>query len=77
MRLMRFYVVADWGRPPNFLLVDFYHVSDESVFKTAARFNGVPYRGQPSAAVKSFEPPAFVTRVITFLKRQLARFRPL
>jgi hypothetical protein len=36
--------IADWGRPPNFLLVDYYNIGspDEgSVFNVAAAANGV------------------------------------
>ncbi|KAI5801553.1 PLC-like phosphodiesterase [Peziza echinospora] len=36
--------VEQWGRPPSFLLVDFYDVGDGSVFEVAARANGVRYR---------------------------------
>ncbi|KAH9486546.1 putative secreted protein [Psilocybe cubensis] len=35
--------VADHGRPPNFLLVDFYEYGGGSVFQVAADINGVPY----------------------------------
>lgn len=36
---------AMWGRPPNFLLVDYYNVGNfnGSVFQVAADANGVPY----------------------------------
>ncbi|KAK3722683.1 hypothetical protein LTR37_002254 [Vermiconidia calcicola] len=37
----------DWGRPPNFLLVDYYNYGDPkpgSVFEVAARANGVTYK---------------------------------
>ena len=34
-----------WNRPPNFLLVDYYNIGDGSVFKVAARMNGVEYVG--------------------------------
>ena len=36
----------DWGRPPNFLLVDYYNYGDPgpgSVFEVAARWNNVTY----------------------------------
>lgn len=38
---------ADWGHPPNFLLVDFYNygMTSGSVFQVAAQMNGVTYRG--------------------------------
>ncbi|KAJ9660272.1 hypothetical protein H2201_007018 [Coniosporium apollinis] len=32
-----------WGRPPNFLLVDFYDAGSGSVFEVAAELNGVTY----------------------------------
>ncbi|KAL9001165.1 MAG: hypothetical protein Q9169_000349 [Polycauliona sp. 2 TL-2023] len=32
-----------WGRPPNFLLVDFYNVGSGSVFEVAAKYNNVTY----------------------------------
>lgn len=44
--------IADWGRPPNFLLVDFYNegtytvngrTMNGSVFEVAARMNNVTY----------------------------------
>ncbi|KAJ9652876.1 hypothetical protein H2198_007878 [Neophaeococcomyces mojaviensis] len=36
---------ADWGRPPNFLLVDYYNIGsfNGSVFQAAADANGVTY----------------------------------
>ena len=36
---------ADWGRPPNFLLVDFYNIGsfEGSVFQVAATANNVTY----------------------------------
>ncbi|TFK30856.1 PLC-like phosphodiesterase [Coprinopsis marcescibilis] len=45
------------GRPPNFLLVDFYEYGGGSVFQVASQINGVPYdpvtpvaRPQPTSA---------------------------
>jgi len=35
--------IGDHGRPPNFLLVDFYEYGAGSVFQVAADINGVPY----------------------------------
>ncbi|MCJ1435491.1 hypothetical protein MMC27_004865 [Xylographa pallens] len=35
---------ATWGRPPNFLLVDYYDVGNGSVFDIAAQLNGVAYQ---------------------------------
>lgn len=35
--------VSSHGRPPNFLLVDFYEYGGGSVFQVAAGINGVPY----------------------------------
>ncbi|PPR00038.1 hypothetical protein CVT24_009047 [Panaeolus cyanescens] len=35
--------VADHGRPPNFMLVDFYEFGGGSVFQVAATINGVTY----------------------------------
>jgi len=35
--------VTDYGRPPNFMLVDFYEFGGGSVFQVAATINGVPY----------------------------------
>ena len=32
-----------WDRPPSFLLVDYYQVGDGSVFRVAAKANGVKY----------------------------------
>lgn len=39
----------DWGRPPNFLVVDYYNYGTPkpgSVFEVAARANGVTYNRQ-------------------------------
>lgn len=33
----------DWGRAPNFLLVDYYNVGNGSVFEVAAKHNNVTY----------------------------------
>lgn len=35
-----------WGRPPNFLLVDFYDAGKGSVFEVAAKANNVTYTGK-------------------------------
>jgi hypothetical protein len=35
--------LATQGRPPNFMLVDFYEFGNGSVFEVAANINGVPY----------------------------------
>ncbi|KAH8922779.1 PLC-like phosphodiesterase [Atractiella rhizophila] len=35
--------VKEWGAPPTFVLVDFYHVVNGSVFQAAANINGVSY----------------------------------
>lgn len=37
--------VAKRGRPPNWLLVDYYNVGNGSVFEVAARWNNVTYGG--------------------------------
>lgn len=37
--------LEDWGKPPNFLLVDYYNKGGGSVFEVAAKLNGVKYRG--------------------------------
>ncbi|MCJ1379064.1 hypothetical protein MMC17_002164 [Xylographa soralifera] len=34
---------ATWGRPPNFLLVDYYNIGNGSVFDVAAQLNGVAH----------------------------------
>lgn len=34
---------AEWGVPPNFLLVDYYNVGNGSVFEVAATWNNVTY----------------------------------
>ncbi len=46
---------ADWGRPPNFLLVDFYDKGNVpgSVFQVAATMNNVAYTGTCCGSVKS------------------------
>ncbi|PGH12333.1 hypothetical protein AJ80_06743 [Polytolypa hystricis UAMH7299] len=50
-----------WGRPPNFLLVDYYNIGgvNGSVFRVAAASNGVTYKGKccheyASSAAESF-----------------------
>ena len=47
----------DWGRPPNFLLVDYYNIGPEnsngSVFQVAANMNNVTYHGN-CCGLKSF-----------------------
>ncbi|KAF1811130.1 PLC-like phosphodiesterase [Eremomyces bilateralis CBS 781.70] len=35
--------ISDWGRPPNFLLVDHYNIGNGSVFEVAAQLNNVKY----------------------------------
>lgn len=44
---MCLHFVADWGRPPNFLLVDYYNdgSTNGSVFEVAAEMNNVTYNG--------------------------------
>ncbi len=49
----------DWGRPPNFLLVDYYNVDGGSVFEVAARFNNVTYNRPCCGLLQSFAPAAF------------------
>ncbi|EAU92752.2 hypothetical protein CC1G_01797 [Coprinopsis cinerea okayama7 len=48
------------GRPPNFLLVDFYEYGGGSVFEVAAQINGVPYN--PATPVASPRPTAVGTQ---------------
>lgn len=59
--------ITDWGRPPNWLLVDYYNYGSPingSVFEVAARANGVAYTrkccglGPQSAAPASLRQPA-------------------
>ncbi|KIY51257.1 PLC-like phosphodiesterase [Fistulina hepatica ATCC 64428] len=40
---------TEWGRPPNFMLVDYYEYGNGSVFEVAATINGVKY--DPTVAV--------------------------
>lgn len=47
-----------WGRPPNFLLVDFYDVGDGSVFEVAAKANNLPYENKCCASKLSTAPPS-------------------
>ncbi|MCJ1403452.1 hypothetical protein MMC11_006675 [Xylographa trunciseda] len=42
---------ATWGRPPNFLLVDYYNVGNGSVFDVAAQLNGVAYSNTSCCSV--------------------------
>jgi len=48
--------VADYGRAPNFMLVDFYEVGQGSVFEVAAGYNGVSY--SPATPIASAPPSA-------------------
>ena len=54
---------AIWGRPPNFLLVDFYDVGNGSVFDVAAKANGVDY--VPSATTGDAGTSVSVASVVT------------
>jgi hypothetical protein len=53
-----------WGRPPNFLIVDFYNQgpTSGSVFEAAAKANGVTYNREccgkavKSLAVSNYRP---------------------
>ena len=50
---------GQWGRPPNFLLVDFYNYGNPnpcSVFKVAADANGVEYNRQGCGPSESSAP---------------------
>lgn len=57
-------VVEKWGRPPNYLIVDFYNQgpTSGSVFEAAAKANSVTYNreccGKPvrSLAVSNYSP---------------------
>jgi hypothetical protein len=42
-----------WGRPPNFLNVDFYNNGSGSVFEVAAKWNNVTYTGKCCGLVAS------------------------
>lgn len=44
---------AEYGRNPNFMLVDFYEYGNDSVFQVAATANGVTYVPPTSAATPS------------------------
>lgn len=59
------YCIASWGRPPNFLLVDYYNKGSfpGSVFEVAADMNNVTYNGHccgsktsGSARVEAMDP---------------------
>ena len=39
-------LVAEWSRPPNFLLVDYYNEPSGTVFEVAATMNNVTYNRQ-------------------------------
>ncbi|OCL14287.1 PLC-like phosphodiesterase [Glonium stellatum] len=64
---------ADWGRPPNFLLVDYYNIGsfNGSVFAVAAEANNVTYNGKccgtSSFATQSFGGPPIITLSVAFL----------
>lgn len=51
--------LANQGRPPNFLLVDFYEFGGGSVFEVAANINGVSY--SPATPIASPASSASVT----------------
>jgi len=49
-----------WGRPPNFLNVDFYNNGSGTVFEVAAKWNNVTYTGKccglvPNGAERTLE----------------------
>lgn len=66
-------MLADWDRPPNFLLVDYYNIGsfNGSVFAVAAEANNVTYNrkccGTSSLATQSFGGPPIMTLFIAFL----------
>lgn len=69
--LMANQCTADWGRPPNFLLVDFYNLGNfnGSVFEVAAHANNVTYNrkccGVASFASNSIaQPSGFALSVV-------------
>lgn len=65
--LMANQCTSDWGRPPNFLLVDFYNQGpiNGSVFEVAARANNVTYNRECCGKATSFA-TSLVTPSVTF-----------
>lgn len=68
------FLIATWGRPPNFLLVDYYNEGSfpGSVFQVAATMNNVTYNGHccgssSSGALRLRTPDGvwFVVAVVT------------
>ncbi|KAI9892226.1 MAG: hypothetical protein M1814_001685 [Vezdaea aestivalis] len=63
---------SDWGRPPNFLLVDFFNnPNNGSVFEVAARANNVTYNRKccglvPSKATRLHSAPALLLALTAF-----------
>lgn len=54
-------IIADWNRPPNFLLVDYYNIGlphAGSVFEVAAKANGVTYTRECCGAAATSAAPA-------------------
>jgi hypothetical protein len=57
-------MIADWGRPPNFLLVDYYNFGSPmngSVFQVAATANNVTYNRECCGNVEGAGSPAFLS----------------
>ncbi|KAF2204745.1 PLC-like phosphodiesterase [Delitschia confertaspora ATCC 74209] len=75
--LMANQCTSDWGRPPNFLLVDYYNAGsfNGSVFEVAARANNVTYNckccGEASLASGLTTPSSVVMGLVTMLAVQL------
>jgi hypothetical protein len=67
--------IEKWGRPPNFLLVDFYNQgpTSGSVFEVAARANGVTYnrlccgKATRSQAAREIQLATYIGFVATLL----------
>lgn len=66
--MLIFTLLADWGRPPNWLLVDYYNIGNGSVFEVAAKMNGVTYNqkccGTTTSSASELKGPAFALAAV-------------
>jgi len=57
--------IADWDRPPNFLLVDYYNEGNGSVFEVAAQMNNVTYNRKCCGMDTALTSDAFVVQSLS------------
>lgn len=73
-------LLGDWGRPPNFLLVDYYNFGNGSVFEVAAQMNNVTYNrkccglDQVLSSDSSLGRPAYLLTVLLSISASFVLF---